>query len=73
MFGRGRDEAAALVAGRYDLLEHAGHYLQLAREYPDHPARYADLAEQFIALAIQAGVTPAEAKARLVAGCGDQH
>ena len=65
MFGRRRDEADALVAEKYELLEHAAHYLQQAREHPDHPARYADLAEQFTALAIQAGVPPAEAKARL--------
>ena len=66
MFGRKRDEAAVLVAERYELLEHAAHYLQRAREYPDHPARYADLAEQFAALAIQAGVTLAEVEARLI-------
>lgn len=72
MFGRRRDEETALAGERYELLEHAAYYLRLAKADPDHPARYADLAEQFTAVAIQAGVTPAEAEARLVAGLGDQ-
>jgi hypothetical protein len=50
-----------------ECLEHAAHYLRLAKAEPDHPAGYADLAEQFTALAIQAGVTRAEVAAYLIA------
>lgn len=50
-----------------EYLEHAVYYLRLAKQAPDHPAGYADLAERFTALAIQVGVTRTEAEAYLTA------
>ena len=72
MFGRKLTEADKLVAERYELLEHAAHYLQCAKESPDHPANYADLAERLAALAVQAGVPIGEVEARLLPSRADR-
>ena len=48
-----------------EYLEQAAYFLRLAMAEPDHPAGYADLAEQLTVLAIKAGVTAEEAAAYL--------